>query len=61
MKTFVLAVTNTEKYPKALGKSRVKFTILVLNLKYFFYTTAFNNINIYYFFSTGYCVIQCTG
>lgn len=44
MKVFVLAVTNTENYSKVLGNSRVKFPVLVLNLKYHFYTTAFNNI-----------------
>lgn len=46
MKTFVLAVTNTENYSKVFGNSRVKFSALVLNLKYHFYTTAFNNISI---------------
>lgn len=46
MKTFILAVTNIENYSKVLGKSRVKFSVFMLNLKYHFYTTAFNNISI---------------
>lgn len=45
-KTFVLAVTDIENYSKVLGNSRVKYSVFVLNLKYHFYTTAFNNIRI---------------
>lgn len=46
MKTFVLVVTNIENYSKVLGNPRVKLSVLVLNLKYHFYTTDFNNISI---------------
>lgn len=46
IKTFVLALTNSENYSKVLGNSRVKFSVLVLNLKYHFYTIAFSNISI---------------
>lgn len=46
IKTVVLAVTSIENYSKVLGNSRVKFSVLVLNLRYHFNTTAFNNISI---------------